>query len=276
MDFKDAFRQRIEDVAEACVGCGKCFEICPITGAAGLEAADAEQTTLSIRDLLRDGPGDDAAASWARACILSGDCLSACDYGVNPRLMLAMARTKLSENATDARERRRNGVKAFAGLGRDVKILSRIQLTREQLARLGQSPQTIHSADEAEAAPDVVLYTGCNVLKTPHIALLSLDIFDKIGVRYKVLGGPSHCCGVLQFRAGDVENASRMGASTIERFERTGASEVVAWCASCQVQFSEINLPNHALATGEDTLPMRPYMRYLAAPGGRAAPASGA
>ena len=30
--------------------------------------------------------------------------------------------------------------------------------------------------------PDFVFYTGCNVLKTPHIALLALDIMDALGV----------------------------------------------------------------------------------------------
>ena len=59
-----------------------------------------------------------------------------------------------------------------------------------------------------EKAPDVVFYTGCNVLKTPHIALLCLDIFDLLGVDYEVMGGVGQCCGVYQYRAGDFENNS--------------------------------------------------------------------
>ena len=69
-------------------------------------------------------------------------------------------------------------------------------------------------ADDAEL-PDVVFYTGCNVLKTPHIALLCLDIMDAIGTSYKVMGGPSHCCGVIQLRAGDTETSSRFAGNTI-------------------------------------------------------------
>ena len=49
----------------------------------------------------------------------------------------------------------------------------------------------------ASEPPDFVFYTGCNVLKTPHIALLALDIMDTLGVRYQVMGGPSHCCGIV-------------------------------------------------------------------------------
>ncbi len=60
-----------------------------------------------------------------------------------------------------------------------------------------------------------MFYTGCNVLKTPHIALLCLDIRDALGVRYKVMGGPSHCCGVIQLRTGDTDTSSRFAGNTI-------------------------------------------------------------
>ena len=62
-----------------------------------------------------------------------------------------------------------------------------------------------------------MFYTGCNVLKTPHIALLALDIMDALGIRYQVMGGPSHCCGVVQMRPGDVEMSGRMGTNSIEK-----------------------------------------------------------
>jgi heterodisulfide reductase subunit D len=75
-----------------------------------------------------------------------------------------------------------------------------------------------------------VFYTGCNVLKTPHIALLALDIMDTLGVTYKVMGGPTHCCGVMQLRAGDVEMAGRMGSSSMEKLSHSKSSQVIAWC----------------------------------------------
>src|SRR5205809_725319 len=83
----------------------------------------------------------------------------------------------------------------------DVTTLSRLQLEREALERLGQGAASQSTPDEA---PDFVFYTGCNVLKTPHIALLALDIMDVLGISYRAMGGPSHCCGVMQLRAGDV------------------------------------------------------------------------
>lgn len=88
------------------------------------------------------------------------------------------------------------------------------------------------------------MYLGCNVLKTPHIALLCLDVLDRIGTRYKVLGGPANCCGVIQFRAGDTKNAARIGGNTVTRFAATGAPRVLTWCPTCNIQLGEILMPS--------------------------------
>ncbi|MEM8838647.1 MAG: (Fe-S)-binding protein [Pseudomonadota bacterium] len=258
-----AFDQRVAAVSEACVACGACFDACPVTGPAGLENADGKEVTGGLVDLLKGGEGNAAAARFAESCILSGKCLSACDYGVNPRQMLLMARTKLSHRNADPKTRRRKGVQSFQDLARSVKILSRMQLSRDQLARLSQ-PVTQDDAQTSSQSPDVVFYTGCNVLKTPHIALLSLDILDHLAISYQVLGGPSHCCGILQTRAGDMEGASRMGAQAIERFQSFGTREVISWCPSCHVQFTETHLPNQALVDDGDRLSMTPFMLFLA------------
>ena len=106
------------------------------------------------------------------------------------------------------------------------------------LARLGQGAK---SPAAAGAAPDFVFCTGCNVLKTPHIALLALDIMDALDVTYRVMGGPTHCCGVHQLRAGDTETFGRFGTNTLDKLAQ--AKNVLSWCPSCHVQFTEITIP---------------------------------
>ena len=93
-------------------------------------------------------------------------------------------------------------------------MLSRLQLSEESLIRLGQKPSKEPPRTEL---PDVVFYTGCNVLKTPHIALLCLDIMDMIGTDYQVMGGPTHCCGTSQLRAGDIDTLGRFANNTIQQ-----------------------------------------------------------
>ena len=67
----------------------------------------------------------------------------------------------------------------------------------------------------------MVFYTGCNVLKTPHIALLCLDIMDTIGTDYQVMGGPTHCCGTAQLRAGDIDTLGRFANNTINKLSQS-------------------------------------------------------
>ena len=71
-------------------------------------------------------------------------------------------------------------------------MLSRLQLDTEVLERLGQKSASVSAPVEL---PDFAFYTGCNVLKTPHIALLALDIMDALSLNYQVMDRPSHCCG---------------------------------------------------------------------------------
>src|SRR3989454_5635748 len=172
--------------------------------------------------------------------MLSGACIKACDYGVNPRFLLAMTRLAMVKAKNEPPERRRQGVQTFRNMGQDVSVLSRLQLDGAVLERLGQKSASVAKADEP---PDFVFYTGCNVLKTPHIALLALDIMDALGVTYRVMGGPSHCCGIIQLRTGDIETAGRVTENTLAKLAQSKSGLVLAWCPSCLVHFNEVTLP---------------------------------
>jgi heterodisulfide reductase subunit D len=266
--FETAFARRVDDMLDACTRCGACFAACPITGPAGLGDADPEAVVAGVLDIITLGEGPDAARKWAGACMLSGECVRACDYGVNPRFLLAVARVRLARATSEAPDLRRRGVESFRGMSRDVAMLSRLQLTDEALQRLGQRPSAQPSDDRAagneEAAlPEVVFYTGCNVLKTPHIALLCLDVMDRMGVSYRVMGGPSHCCGILHFRAGDTSTASRFAASTIDKLAQSRSGQVISWCPSCFVQFTETMLPTFEAAGHARPFDMTPFMLFL-------------
>jgi hypothetical protein len=108
-----------------------------------------------------------------------------------------------------------------------------------------------------------VFYTGCNVLKTPHIALLALDIMDAIGVTYEVMGGPTHCCGVVQMRSGDVATSGRMAENTLDKLSQSKTGQVLSWCPSCHVQFTETTLPTVERTRGAKPFEMTPFTLFL-------------
>jgi Fe-S oxidoreductase len=258
--FEYALSARVDDMLNACTKCGACFAACPITEPAGLAAADPSATVKGVLDILRLGEGTAEEEKWTKACTLSGECIKACDYGVNPRFLIAMARLALTRKANELPARRKRGVDVFRNLSQDVSVLSQLQLSEEALVRLGQRPSQQPPRVEL---PDVVFYTGCNVLRTPHIALLCLDILDALGVDYQVMGGPSHCCGIHQLRAGDTDTASRFAGNTISKLAQSKTGEVLSWCPSCFVQFAENMLPTFERATGEKPFDITPFMLFL-------------
>jgi ferredoxin len=184
--FESALQGRIDAMTDACTRCGKCVEVCPATEPAGLSTEQRQNPAEVIGGVIDSSAGNDAARKWASGCLLSGDCIKACDYGVNPRFLLGMVRVAMAKAKDDAATQRRAGVEGFREVARGVNALSRLQLDGALLARLGQVPKQ----NAAGELPDFVFYTGCNVLKTPHIALLALDVMDALGISYEAVGGP--------------------------------------------------------------------------------------
>jgi heterodisulfide reductase subunit D len=293
--FESALQARVDTMIDACTRCGKCVEVCPVTAAAGLHIdphldpppfrgrSEGENDSFlplqgrgsgrgstsgerqspayvigGVIDILRGGEGSEAARQWAAGCVRSGDCIEACDYGVNPRFLLGMARVAMARAKNDAVALRRGGVEGFRKVARDVNAMSRLQLDDALLARLGQD------AKRPAAAPaDFVFYTGCNVLKTPHIALLALDIMDALGISYAVMGGPTHCCGVQQLRSGDLSAFGRMAETTLDKLSHSKTGQVISWCPSCHVQFTEMTLPAAEKTRGAKPFDMTPFTMFV-------------
>jgi Fe-S oxidoreductase len=259
ISFETALQRRVDQMCDACTRCGKCVEACPSVKPAGI-SEPPQDVIAGIIDIIREGNGPDASRKWAQSCMLSGECIRACDEGVNPRFLLAMARVAIERFEHDLSARRRQAIDKYRDLGRDVAMLSRLQLDDALLERLGQKAASVAMPAEK---PDFVFYTGCNVLKTPHIALLALDIMDALGISYQVMGGPSHCCGVMQLRPGDVEMSGRMGTSSAEKLAQSNSGQVISWCPSCYVQFTETTLPAIERQRGARPFEMTPFMRFL-------------
>jgi heterodisulfide reductase subunit D len=262
ISFETVLEARVGEMVDACTRCGKCVEVCPSVQPAGIADAVPSDVITGIVDLLRGGDAPQASRRWAQSCTLSGECITACDEGVNPRFLLAMARVAIAKTERDLPARRRLGLERYRDLGRDVAVLSQLQLDDAVLMRLGQKSAAVSAPGEP---PDFVFYTGCNVLKTPHIALLALDIMDALDIRYQVMGGPSHCCGIMQLRPGDIEMSGRMGTSSIEKMSHSKSGEVISWCPSCYVQFTETTIPTIERQRGARPFEMTPFMRFLAA-----------
>jgi heterodisulfide reductase subunit D len=260
LSFADALQGRVDHILDACTRCGKCVEACPMTEPAGLDPANGVAIVDGVLDLLAGGAGTPDAERWAQVCTNSGKCIPACDYGVNPRLMVNMARIASKAKQGNAQVRRAAS-QYFNTMSRSTRVIARLQLPPEVVARINPP---LRPAGDYDGTPDIVFYTGCNVIKTPHIALLVLDVLDVLGVSYEVMGGTAICCGIQQFKQGDLKTAGRVGYNTIERLARPGASRVLSWCPSCQIQLGEVALPAYNDSHGTMPFDLNPITEFLA------------
>src|SRR4029077_14993062 len=74
----------------------------------------------------------------------------------------------------------------------------------------------------------------------------------------------STCCGIQQFKQGDARTAGRVGFNTIERLARPGASRVISWCPSCQIQIGEVALPAYEDSFGSMPFALDPIAEFFA------------
>ncbi len=258
--FLDALHGRVEDILDACTRCGKCVAACPMVEPAGLDPSNAVDIVGGVLDLLAGGAGTRDAERWAQVCTNSGKCIPACDYGINPRFMVNMARIA-SKTRLGAETVHRAASEYFSAMGRSTRTIARLQLAPEVLARISPPPR---AAGKAAKQPDIVFYTGCNIIKTPHIALLVLEVLDALGVSYEVMGGTATCCGIQHFKRGDAGTAGRISYNTIDRLSHPGASRVISWCPSCQIQIAEVALPAYRESFGTTPFDMNPIAEFFA------------
>ncbi len=257
--FISAISQRAAAMVRACTLCGDCVTACPM-----INGSDAKRLIGGVIDLLESG-GAEGSDAWIKACTASGFCIPACAEGLNPRFMLAAARMMMQRHRAGPEAARKTSAVGYRKMSRGVRILSRLQLPPEDLARLGQGPgQGAGGAADGGRETDFLFYIGCNVLKTPHIALLCLDVLDGLGIEYRVMGGPATCCGVQQVAPGDMEGTGKLAFNTIRRLSAGGTKELLNWCPGCDRLFEDTVLPTYRLATGEDAFTNSMFITFLA------------
>ena len=212
-------------LADACTGCGRCVEVCPVVPHAGIASVPAGDVVGGVTNFLTGGTLTDAASAWMSQCNGCGQCIPACPEGINPRRMLTLAQKRGAHLDGGVPE-------VFRKLARAVRLMASMQLAPEELSRVLRHRAT-------RRAP-VVFYLGCNALRTPNVLLDAMTVLDALEVDYEVTGGPASCCGIVHSRTeGELSAGEAMITSTVARFDAFGARRVLSWCPSCQLQLGE-------------------------------------
>ena len=231
--YAERLEELANEAADRCTSCGKCFEVCPTARESGLDMLAGQARIGELIEATRSGEAAaPELAKWLNACDGSARCTDACPEGINVRQWVTIAKMRSLQAARPRDEGAANAANRFRHMSQAVRLLASMQLPSETLKKI--------LAPAERRTADVLFYTGCNVLRTPHIVLNVMDILDALGLDFDVVGGTQHCCGVYQFQEADLPTYERMGHRTFQRFGQSGASKVLTWCPTCTKNFDEL------------------------------------
>src|SRR5262249_2171571 len=148
-------RTEAATLLEKCTACGKCVEVCPNLPHLPEAAADTKATAAGILLLLRDVAAPKAAQSFVQACCGSARCREVCPEGLDAYDLSRLAKVRPN---------------ALAQKRPPASDYPLIDLSRR--AQPGPvEPRWYTRRPPADARAEHVFYMGCNIMRTPHIAL---------------------------------------------------------------------------------------------------------
>jgi heterodisulfide reductase subunit D len=223
-------RRSAEDEARYCVRCGLCLSVCP-TYRESLKETDSPRARVALVRALKEGlletPTDGYSAAFFR-CLLCGACTFICPSGVAVDRILELTRGELAGQGLlpqalsdlDARIAQYRNISAEENDGRLI------------WADNLPTPPTGLGKEQAEVA----YFVGCVSSFFPRsykVPQALVQIFDRAGVDYALMGGAEWCCGYPMFINGELERARDLIQHNVEAVRAMGAKKLVTTCPSC-------------------------------------------
>ena len=213
-----------------CVRCGLCLSVCP-GYRQSLNESDSPRARVALVRALREGLLEAPTDGYARAffrCLLCGACTFICPSGVAVDRILELTRGEL------------------AHLGLLPRALSDLNARVVQYRNISaeQNAGRLIWADNLPAPPTglgkkragVVYFVGCVGSFFPRSYVVPqtlVQILDRTGVDYALLGGEEWCCGYPLFINGEPERARELIRHNVEVVRSMEAHTVITTCPSC-------------------------------------------
>jgi glycolate oxidase iron-sulfur subunit len=238
------------DVVEsACVHCGLCLDACPTYRLSGLEAESPRGRLYLMRGADAEDALDRQAAQHLDSCLGCLACESACPSGVRYgrrieafRPRVAAAHGRLRRLLTDAVvwAARNRTVLRFAEAAAAALDAVGLERFRRRLPGLGIMPRREVLAD-FDAGPGfttppqlrVAILHGCGTTELrAQLAKATVETLRHNGYEVVELEA-GHCCGALDFHAGDLEGARALARRTALSLIDSRVDRVVTSAAGC-------------------------------------------
>jgi Fe-S oxidoreductase len=210
--------------AEKCKVCGSCLKKCrvlPFSQYADNNPAELQKARI---DFLKGGQPSQVVYDLAFSCIGCHYCNDACEQNLSPSNIGTLSRIELINRGESAPP-----PYSFALPGERFNyfsILSALLLNPSQTRWLNHAPQSRSHAD-------VVYFPGCGMHVSPNQLFTSLDILDKMGLKYATLGGIAHCCGIPYVQAGQGDQSAAFRERLITSITAFTPQTAVFICPGC-------------------------------------------
>ena len=233
METKQPFKEIIKEIKEAggdayrlCYQCGICDAVCPWN----------DVRKFSIRKIIREAAfglteieSDDI---WR--CTTCGNCLEKCPRGVN-QIELGVSLRRLATNY-DVFAASAGGIKAARG-----SLIPEGNPLNEDRAKRADWAKDLSVKPFTEGME--ILFFGCCYLsydsRMKKVARASVDILNKAGVDFGILGTKENCCGESIRKAGDEEVFKGLARENIKTFIDNGVRKIVVSSPHCYETFKK-------------------------------------
>ena len=219
--------QKIE--ATACTNCGRCERACP----AVMAGTDLDPRVV-VQNVKKDVYGGEAEmnpailtenASWA--CTTCQACVEECPVLIDPHSFVLESRKNL---VMENRISKETGV-YFNNLTNTQNPFGNPPSDRDAL---------LQTAPKFDQDKEVLYWVGCMGAFDPRdkkVAETVLDLLNKAGVNYGILGSEEKCTGETARRMGEEGRYQELVLQNIDTFSKYNVKKIVTACPHCYNTF---------------------------------------
>jgi heterodisulfide reductase subunit D len=235
---------------DACTRCGECVKYCPVYAQKREEAIDPRGKIQSFKSFIRSQYGlwakifgpkklDDEKlkkfSEMVYRCTLCGECSVSCPVSIDARNLWSALRETLVEMGyyPEAADRMKANILGAHNISGDEN-----EERTEWLEFLDEVPDDHYQREKARVA----FFVGCVASFFPlvqKIPLAFVEILNKAGVDFTLLGGEEWCCGFPLIGAGMKKEARTLIQHNLEKVKEKEVKSVVFACPSCYHTWKE-------------------------------------
>ncbi len=223
----------IEKDLYACLQCGYCRDVCPVYGQIGWESSTPRGKVYYLKQIAGKTPMDRLLRRQSKItpefvervfqCTSCGACEHNCHVEIEfPKLWEEVKEWLISEG--------------YGPPEAHKKIKERIVAKKNPYdepkeKRPAWLPKDIKLSDK----PEIVFFTGCTeAFRTQPLAVATVRLLDKAGVKFNILGEDEWCCGSPLIRTGQKSFVmSELAPHNVREMEKRGWNAMVIACAGC-------------------------------------------